>query len=301
MRLADIIKRSSSPLIPESTGAEPLLPNLPDIRAIVFDVYGTLFISESGDISLAEESDREDLMRQAFSLCGIGPARDDIRLVDRFHQTIHGFQDNRREQGIAWPEVEIREVWQALLDRLIAENVIDGASPSPSRLEELAVTYECLSNRIWPMPGLRETLSAIRERGLLLGIVSNAQFYTPLLFEGSLTPRSRNSGLPRVVASGPTASAKANPRQPSTKNWPRRFRQKASHRNRPSTWATTSATTSARPSSPASKPPSSPATNAPSASGRTIRTAWRSLQMAFSLSWRKFCTWPARITCPTWL
>ena len=36
------------------------------------------------------------------------------------------------------------------------------------------------------MPGLKETLAAIRERGLLLGIVSNAQFYTPLLFEAFL-------------------------------------------------------------------------------------------------------------------
>ena len=186
MHLADIIKRSSFRLVPESTGAEPLLPKMADLRAIVFDVYGTLFISESGDISLAEQSDREDLMRQAFAHCGVGPAREDTRLVDRFHETVHAFQDKRRAQGIAWPEVEIREVWRALLDDLHAEEVIDGPPPSPARLEELAVTYECLSNRIWPMPGLRETLAAIRERGLLLGIVSNAQFYTPLLFEAFL-------------------------------------------------------------------------------------------------------------------
>jgi putative hydrolase of the HAD superfamily len=36
------------------------------------------------------------------------------------------------------------------------------------------------------MPGLREVLARIRAEGLILGIVSNAQFYTPLMLEAFL-------------------------------------------------------------------------------------------------------------------
>jgi putative hydrolase of the HAD superfamily len=36
------------------------------------------------------------------------------------------------------------------------------------------------------MPGLPETIARLRERALVLGIVSNAQFYTPLIIEAFL-------------------------------------------------------------------------------------------------------------------
>ena len=38
------------PLQPIPTGVEPVLKELPGIRAVVFDVYGTLLISGSGDV-----------------------------------------------------------------------------------------------------------------------------------------------------------------------------------------------------------------------------------------------------------
>ena len=43
------------------------------------------------------------------------------------------------------------------------------------------------------MPNLKKTLLKCREKGLLMGIVSNAQFFTPLLFEWFL--KSRPPGL----------------------------------------------------------------------------------------------------------
>ena len=40
---------------------------LTNIRAVVFDIYGTLFSSGVGDISLAAESDRDSAMRATFA------------------------------------------------------------------------------------------------------------------------------------------------------------------------------------------------------------------------------------------
>ena len=37
-------------------------------------------------------------------------------------------------------------------------------------------------NPVWPMPGVAETLQTLRRRGKVLGVVSNAQSFTPRLF-----------------------------------------------------------------------------------------------------------------------
>ena len=43
--------------------------------------------------------------------------------------------------------------------------------------------YDRLDISFLPMPHLKETLDACRNHRLLMGIISNAQFYTPYLFE----------------------------------------------------------------------------------------------------------------------
>ena len=52
-------QRPQSPLAPEPTGEDPVLPTLHGVRAVVFDVYGTMLVSGSGDISLASEAGLE--------------------------------------------------------------------------------------------------------------------------------------------------------------------------------------------------------------------------------------------------
>jgi putative hydrolase of the HAD superfamily len=61
--------------------------------------------------------------------------------------------------------------------------------------ETLAVEYECRSNPTWPMPGAAETLRALRERKLYVGIISNAQFFTPLLFPAHLEQSLESLGF----------------------------------------------------------------------------------------------------------
>jgi putative hydrolase of the HAD superfamily len=54
-------------------------------------------------------------------------------------------------------------------------------------LADTIFVFEILSNRVYPMPGMKETLLAIKEKGIPLGIVSNAQFYTPIIMNYFLT------------------------------------------------------------------------------------------------------------------
>ena len=53
-------------------------------------------------------------------------------------------------------------------------------------IEAFALSYEIAVNPVYPMPGLSEVLRSIRSKGIALGIISNAQFFTPLLFPAFL-------------------------------------------------------------------------------------------------------------------
>ncbi len=158
-----------SPL-PTSLGAGGRLRR--PIRAVLFDVYGTLLISRAGEISLAQNEvlpAAADAARLPSRLGLDIPAavigrRLKSLILDR-HTSLHA-------AGIDVPEVEIDRVWMALL----------GAG-SRQRAREAALVWELTVNPVWPMPGAPEILDACRRAGLVLGIVSNAQFFTPLVLE----------------------------------------------------------------------------------------------------------------------
>ena len=99
-----------------------------------------------------------------------------------FVQEIERRHSARRAEGAAFPEVDVRRVWRAVLAQLHEESLIGGES-TDARIERLCVEYECRVNPVWPMPGALDALKALRSAGVLLGVVSNAQFFTPLLFQ----------------------------------------------------------------------------------------------------------------------
>lgn len=178
--------RGQSAAVIPAPDAAPRLSERKGIRAVVFDVYGTLFSSGVGDISLATEENRDEALRAVLKennvcLAGADPS---LRFDDMLHSVIHRHQDERRAEGIEYPEVDIRAVWADLLQELKAAKKIE--FDASIDIETLVIDYETRVNPTQPMPGLLELLDQLRERGLVLSIISNAQFYTPLLFDAFL-------------------------------------------------------------------------------------------------------------------
>ena len=64
----------------------------------------------------------------------------------------------------------------------------------------LATEYECRVNPVWPMPGARDCLRELAGAGLALGIVSNAQFYTPPMLQALLGESLHVSGASVVCS-----------------------------------------------------------------------------------------------------
>lgn len=183
LQLIGRIRELSTEMLPEPTGAEARLAPLHGVRAVLFDVYGTLFISGSGDVGTAMASDHSGALVEALAAAGFDVLRSEAGRQGRtrFFDTIKCRHAMRRADGVEFPEIEIREVWGDVLRSLVRDGMISG-EVTEARAMRLAVEYECRVNPVWPMPGLTGTLGAIRDADLRLGIVSNAQFFTPLLF-----------------------------------------------------------------------------------------------------------------------
>lgn len=166
------------------TGESARLESIPGVKAVIFDVYGTLFLSGSGDIGLTAKGDQDKAMTLALQDEGIvtTPA---MKLADRMNQMIREDHARSKAEGIAHPEIEVRRLWKALLSQT-------GLKLDEDAIERITVRYESLVNPVWPMPDALQTLLTVRDLGFVMGIVSNAQFYTPPLFE-ALFERSLES------------------------------------------------------------------------------------------------------------
>lgn len=183
--LANHIRDLSTPMEPRPTDVAPKLDPLPGIRAVLFDVYGTLVISASGDIGLAGERDTTSAFAAAMEAAGIRTPPPTVGVSPaRLEQAIRTSHAQRRAAGTEFPEVDILAIWEEVLgDEVLPRGEV---SASRDKLAQLAVEYECRVNPVWPMPGLARLLADLRRRPLVLGIISNAQFYTPLMLEGFL-------------------------------------------------------------------------------------------------------------------
>jgi putative hydrolase of the HAD superfamily len=156
------------------------------LRAVIFDIYGTLFVSGSGDIGVDAAGNRAGAMSAALESGGLRLTDAAAEVPALFTDAIRRAQALRRAQGVQFPEVEIRHVWAEFLRTLLDRELAAGAMPDADGVERICVEYECLVNPVWPMPGLAECLSRMHDSHLLMGIVSNAQFFTPPLFEAFL-------------------------------------------------------------------------------------------------------------------
>jgi len=173
----EIFRELARPIEPTPTGAAPQLARLADIRVVLFDLYGTLLVSGSGEVG-TEAAPSDVAVAEAFDAAGlkwsIPPAEAQTCLLE----TIHAMHEDLRHAGRDWPEIDIREVWTRALDELVRRGGLDRSSREEVDIARLAVEYEVRANPVWPMPGAAECLAKLREHRLLLGIISNAQFYT---------------------------------------------------------------------------------------------------------------------------
>ncbi|VGO12959.1 hypothetical protein PDESU_01513 [Pontiella desulfatans] len=183
-KLEDIILKNCPALAPLPTGAEAKLNRLNGVKAVLFDVYGTLFASGSGDVGTAAATDTAEALTQSLVVAGFEGELEQAGLIgkDMLKSEILEWHRAGHKAGADFPEVEITKVWKKMIDSLRHTQTLSTAETDFDQIRRLGLEYECRVNPVFPMPGCIETLRTLKERKLPLGIVSNAQYYTPLLF-----------------------------------------------------------------------------------------------------------------------
>ena len=185
----EIFRRHFRPLEPIPAGVPPSLRKIEGIRAVLFDIYGTLLVSASGEVGTAGSANDRALEETlaATGIRAIGPVGDAVEML---FDAIRARHAELRAQGVDYPEVDICAMWQRVLHALCRTEChsvpLEPADLEAVDLERLAVEYEARANPCWPMPHLEGCLNRLAGAGLPLGIVSNAQFYTRLLFPALL-------------------------------------------------------------------------------------------------------------------
>jgi len=178
-----IIDKLPKSLIPIPTGLKPGGQLATPVKGVLFDIYGTLFISESGDISIAEENSRiSDGLKDLLRTYRIDTPPDTI--LKSFFNTIRAAHQRLRAKGADHPEIEIDLIWSEVLGINNLQSVRD-----------YAIEFELMANPVFPMPHLKEILIHCKNNGIPMGIISNAQFYTPLLFNWYLGSEPENLGF----------------------------------------------------------------------------------------------------------
>ncbi|WP_297098677.1 HAD family hydrolase [uncultured Draconibacterium sp.] len=157
------------------------------IKAVIFDIYGTLLISSSGDIDQA--SLNKDNMRAAMEAGGFdfsGCKEETCSfLLDQLQVQVKKQHEELKTKGHPYPDVDIFNVWKNMFEAAQTEGLLKLSGDET--WEDTIMVFELLSNRVYPMPGMKEVLLEIKKLGIPMGIVSNAQFYTPIIMNYFLT------------------------------------------------------------------------------------------------------------------
>jgi putative hydrolase of the HAD superfamily len=156
-------------------------------KAILVDVYGTLLATGLGEVAAAEEDTSPPLApTQATkqeptpeSISEISPEQEKPAsmfpegFAEQLQVLIVQDHAKARAAGIPWPEVDAISVFMRVLGL------------DPLGAAKACVAWECLANPCAAMPGAMDFLDDCRKASLPLGIVSNAQFYTPLFIRAA--------------------------------------------------------------------------------------------------------------------
>ena len=175
-------------LAPKPTGMAPHLQIIGKAKALLFDIYGTLLVSGSGDVGTVLEQSKSEAFAKALKAAGVSRPKSDIvsRAQELFFVEIRKRHAFSQKKGIDYPEVDILEVWEAVLGSLSLKS-------DKESCVRTATTYEVHANPVCLMPGAKATIAELKSTGLQIGIVSNAQFFTETLLEyelGSALPEA---------------------------------------------------------------------------------------------------------------
>ncbi len=186
---------------------------LKGVRAVIVDVYGTMV--NYWRPGFEERGSREALLVEAFAgvvdRFGMGETLAAMNPADLPAKTLCDFYNgllalNRQKStggGTAPPEVRVEEVW-SVIALMLKRNGYGADARAPRHgdpaefARRLAYTYNFLSMGRELYPGVSNALKRLKDSNIVLGMLSDAQFYTPI----DLTLMLRDQSGGKIVDCG---------------------------------------------------------------------------------------------------
>src|SRR5690625_3791258 len=106
-------KELSKPLEPQKTDTTPVLKKLSDIRVTAYDFYGTLFISEAGDIGVDDGKSDPEIMKEGHEAARRTTLRDEAYREDyaTYNRVANNYVEEHTDESNTLPEPDIEKVW----------------------------------------------------------------------------------------------------------------------------------------------------------------------------------------------
>ncbi|MGO9244875.1 MAG: HAD family hydrolase [Verrucomicrobiia bacterium] len=159
-----------------------------ETKVVFWDVYSTLVIARRGDLDSLLK--RETELRMAFdrTVRNFSLHAAPARLHELFLRGIQAEREMRRAEGVAHPEVRVDEIWFKLLEKFQSDE-----PPTLSFAREVSLFFERQANPKELQFRAFDVLTTLQKRGVLHGIISNGQFYTPIELSDLLDEESHGA------------------------------------------------------------------------------------------------------------
>ncbi len=164
-----------------------------DVRAIICDVYGTLIDYWKEDFSVPERKEAAfmrvfkcvaERFRMTDTLIAANPNEaPEKTLHDFYHGIVALYHERAAEKGVLFPHIAVEKIWETvillLMRRGYAPPLSEGENERDfSRKAAWFYNFFVLGRRLYP--GVVDTVVGLKKNNITAGILSNAQFYTPI-------------------------------------------------------------------------------------------------------------------------
>jgi len=180
------LRRRKYPIVPARITSR--LPRIKNPGAVLWDVYGTLLALAVGAVesSLEQKETMLDACRltaKEFDFADYLESDPAENLLNMYIREIESTHRRKRRRGVFSPEVRIERIWLRILKKLVSNGYEPERAEGDTDLDlalQIAYFFDDIHQTKVLYPGARQTLETVKKLGLRQGIISNAQFYTPI-------------------------------------------------------------------------------------------------------------------------
>jgi len=186
------------------TNIRPKFKKIPGIKVLLCDIYGTIITSTSGSIGDLEKSTKVlksfkktiQEFKFGYYLKKINPKKNSEQLLkELFLKDIKSIHIKKKSKGAKSPEVRIELIWKSIINRLIKKGYVYDKKHFGNLLNfsyKVSYFYDVTVEKNILYDNVLNSLLKLKIHGIKLGIISNAQFYTPINLEILFREKSKN-------------------------------------------------------------------------------------------------------------